>query len=618
MSVGHESVPVRELALDLAGMARARGHAQRAQLLEQLAAAADSGAPAAATVVVAGEAKCGKSSLVNALLGPVEISPVDPGIATSCHVVLRGGDEPSARVHLRDGTSESISFDEIWRFATQDGDRSEETSSMELVLDNELLRRGIVLVDTPGVGGLVAGHAEITRAALVGCDALIFVLDAESEISGPEIAFLEQVTERIGVVLFAFTKIDDYAAWRTLLDKTRARLPARFADSPIIPLSSVTRQRAYAAAARDSDDEAARLRSKSGFDELQEQLDLQVIQRAADLPTLRLLAACDAALAELRAVDLAATNPSGADIAEQSRTAQQELTEFQQATARLSHEVVQDLEQLRMAIASEFDRRKVELERAYATHIAEWRDGLEGLLPSMVQSDLDALAGSLNAMFLEGLSDIDATLTERFMLEAMDLPELPRTTAQLPDAVPARDAPGTEASRMRRTQMLLMGGGAGARLGWLGGEAALGLFATASIGMLPVGIAVVGGAAGFALARRVTQSTDRGLDRARAQAQADRLIRDALAEATVSMRNPLNDQIVALRRDVQAQVERRIEERRSMLEAERQRLTLLAGAQKAEQLRIEKAAKARLAELAPLQLRLDGLLDDVRSAGGAQ
>ena len=33
----------------------------------------------------------------------------------------------------------------------------------------------------------MAGHAEITRAALVEADALLFVLDAESEIGAPEI-----------------------------------------------------------------------------------------------------------------------------------------------------------------------------------------------------------------------------------------------------------------------------------------------------------------------------------------------------------------------------------------------------------------------------------------------
>ena len=57
-------------------------------------------------------------------------------------------------------------------------------------IPNPLLEGGLTLVDTPGVGGLNAGHAAATLAFLPSADALVFVTDASAELSGPELEFL--------------------------------------------------------------------------------------------------------------------------------------------------------------------------------------------------------------------------------------------------------------------------------------------------------------------------------------------------------------------------------------------------------------------------------------------
>ena len=53
-------------------------------------------------VVLAGEAKAGKSSLLNALLGRTGVSPVDADIATGARIVFQFGRQDAAAVHVID------------------------------------------------------------------------------------------------------------------------------------------------------------------------------------------------------------------------------------------------------------------------------------------------------------------------------------------------------------------------------------------------------------------------------------------------------------------------------------------------------------------------------------
>ena len=160
-----------------------------------------------ANVVVVGEKKRGKSSLLNALVGERDLLPVDADVATSCFLTLRHGAGERVVAHDAehpDGVE--IGRDEIAEYASVEGNRDpddderllhEGVTSVDVELDDPLLARGLVLVDTPGVGGLEAGHTEVTLATLRRADALVFVVDPDSPLRTPELRFLERATERI-------------------------------------------------------------------------------------------------------------------------------------------------------------------------------------------------------------------------------------------------------------------------------------------------------------------------------------------------------------------------------------------------------------------------------------
>jgi ribosome biogenesis GTPase A len=138
-----------------------------AALLEQLPA---SRSGRALRVVCAGETNRGKSTLVNTLVGRPLLSPVSPDVTTACWIELGYGERDTAAVLLADPdalgtpTRREIGLLDVQRYAAL-------TEIQDAVLGVEVrlrapLLRDLVLLDTPGVGGLQAGHSRTTLTAL--------------------------------------------------------------------------------------------------------------------------------------------------------------------------------------------------------------------------------------------------------------------------------------------------------------------------------------------------------------------------------------------------------------------------------------------------------------------
>ena len=80
------------------------------------------------TVVVVGEAKRGKSSLINALINVPGLSPVDSRVATSTYIMFRRGPKTAARA-LLPGQTEPIDvpLERMRDWATDLGNRGQRT-----------------------------------------------------------------------------------------------------------------------------------------------------------------------------------------------------------------------------------------------------------------------------------------------------------------------------------------------------------------------------------------------------------------------------------------------------------------------------------------------------------
>ena len=132
-------------------------------------------------LVVVGEFNHGKTTFVNALLGkdalPVGVTPTT---AVIHHV--RHADEPCAALVRADDSKTDVDFDKLKEFAvdpaSRGGDKEGEQADddvmyLEVGYPAELLRKRIVLVDTPGVNDLNLQRAEITYKYIPQSDAVL-------------------------------------------------------------------------------------------------------------------------------------------------------------------------------------------------------------------------------------------------------------------------------------------------------------------------------------------------------------------------------------------------------------------------------------------------------------
>ena len=277
---------------------------------ESLRGVSGSARPGPATAVVVGEKKRGKSSLINALVERPGLLPVDADVASCVHLTVSYAAQPEAHVaDLAAPDGRPIGLAEVGAFAGLDPDTGEvshpDVSHVSVGLPCPLLEN-LSLVDTPGVGGLVAGHAAVTMAAIERADALVFVVNGQSELTSSECAFLATVTGRIATVLFVLTQTDKFPQWRQILDRNRELIaehaPAH-ASAPWFAVSSLLREEAGRYAAEGYPDKAAEWLAKSGFDELERALRHRVAGRAQSLHLANAVQVCDRVAQDLLGVE---------------------------------------------------------------------------------------------------------------------------------------------------------------------------------------------------------------------------------------------------------------------------------------------------------------------------
>ncbi|SDH60170.1 dynamin family protein [Microbacterium pygmaeum] len=235
-------------------------------------------------VIVVGEFKKGKSKLINALVN-APVCPVDDDVATSVPTSVGYADTPGAWVLVQEPGEEGkvrrepIALEELSQFVSESGNPGNERKLMsaEVVLPRELLKGGLRLVDSPGVGGLDSVNALTTLAALSSAHAVLLVSDASQEYTEPEVQFLKHAMRVSPNVAAVLSKTDLYPQWREIERIDRSHL----GDVGEVPIFSVSSDlRLLAAEERDRE-----LNDESGFPALVAHLRREVLGRAEDIHT---------------------------------------------------------------------------------------------------------------------------------------------------------------------------------------------------------------------------------------------------------------------------------------------------------------------------------------------
>jgi hypothetical protein len=269
-------------------------------------------------VLVAGEFKKGKSMLVNGLVG-APVCPVLDDLSTAVPTVIHYAEAPTVTlVRVRDGGGENVTerttvpLDDIARYATEQGNpgNRERLNQLEIGLPRAVLAGGLVLVDTPGVGGLSSVQAAATAATLPAADAVLLVSDASQEYTAPELEFLRQAIAVCPNVACVLTKTDMYPEWRTIAELDRGHLRRAGIEAPLFTVSSTMRWHALLA---ENDELRTELSADSGYAPLVSYLRKDVIGKADELARRStvhdVVAVTDQVASSLRTEQAAQENP---------------------------------------------------------------------------------------------------------------------------------------------------------------------------------------------------------------------------------------------------------------------------------------------------------------------
>ena len=246
-------------------------------LAQQLKRAAEKLVSNLFVVLVAGEVKRGKSSFINALLGD-PVLPTDVIPTTSIVGTLRYGTSEKITVFFEEGVKKEpieTTREMLWEFVTEEGNRHNEkqVSRVDIVYPSRYLEHGLVLVDTPGVGGLFEKHKDVTYAYLPNADAVCFVLGSDPPLTQSECEFLNDLEDYVGEqFFFVQTKVDLQAEadWRAALDNNLEVLKQIYGGVPqVFPVSA---KRKLMAAQADDPKRKEKHLARSGFPEFEENL----------------------------------------------------------------------------------------------------------------------------------------------------------------------------------------------------------------------------------------------------------------------------------------------------------------------------------------------------------
>ncbi len=178
-------------------------------------------------LAVLGQFKRGKSTFLNCLIGK-KILPSSVIPLTAIPTFLIYSEQPFLRIIFENENKQpeivKTNIDNIEtlieNYVTEEKNPENKLgiSFVEVHLPSELLKQGLVLIDTPGIGSTFTHNTETTLNFLPQCDAAFFVVSPDPPITEVEVDFLKEVSKKVPRIFFILNKID-YLSSKEELDK---------------------------------------------------------------------------------------------------------------------------------------------------------------------------------------------------------------------------------------------------------------------------------------------------------------------------------------------------------------------------------------------------------------
>lgn len=158
---------------------------------------------------VFGRVSCGKSSLLNRLLGtavlPVGVTPV-----TSVPTRIQFGDAPRATIEFAQRQPVVVELAHLVEFSTEQQNPANHKHVTRIIVEVPAarLREGITWVDTPGLGSLATSGAAETAAYLPRCDLGLVLVDAGATLTQEDVVLVQTLLRSGAQAMVLVSKAD--------------------------------------------------------------------------------------------------------------------------------------------------------------------------------------------------------------------------------------------------------------------------------------------------------------------------------------------------------------------------------------------------------------------------
>ena len=299
------------------------------------------------TVVVIGDFKRGKSTLINALLKQ-EVATTDVTTETvTLNKISYGlhGNEAilSGNRHIR-LTDAELKRENIERIMAETG---EHIQQINITRDNEILKK-ITILDTPGTGDAMEDFSEVVRESLLMADAVIYVYNVQYPLSITEQLFLKSaVLSKKHTALFLVGNYADVLGNEKGFESARGLVSKRIHD--LVPNAEILLVSALDEVCRINGEERPNDRLtpvlEQQFDRLRELLNESIVARA-DAVVLDRMQRLTTAMVEDLFGDIEAME-KGLDMDTASiHEAMNELAQNKEKSIASQKQVLEDLEKL--------------------------------------------------------------------------------------------------------------------------------------------------------------------------------------------------------------------------------------------------------------------------------
>jgi GTP-binding protein EngB required for normal cell division len=193
-------------------------------------------------VAVLGQFKSGKSSLLNTVLGET-VFPVGAVPVTAVITRAAAGPRRVLRVTYLDGSVEEVASDRLAEYVAETGNphNRRQVAAADVFTPALSDWPGLRLVDTPGLGSVLAHNTEATRAWMPNVAVALVTVSAERPLSEEDRRLVADALPTAARVVVVLTKVDLLSAAE--LEEVSAYLEGALRESfgapvPVLPFSS--------------------------------------------------------------------------------------------------------------------------------------------------------------------------------------------------------------------------------------------------------------------------------------------------------------------------------------------------------------------------------------------